>query len=186
MSRAGELNGSSLMDILLHRFLRTFGKCHAAYAPILNRCIDVKPLSERNEALRPRSPFNHRGVHIGCSTIPGAGQGIFTRERIGSEQIICEYEGEVMTTLHLSFMANCRYVGCLSAFHCVRPFADDLGHFANHHFDPARINARFDRHPVSCRLFLTATRDIEPGEEIFVRYSKFHLYIQRWSADIGL
>jgi hypothetical protein len=174
----------SFIDILVRSILRKYGKFYLFYSPILNKIINVESFSHRKNKHSPLKADTPALVYIDHSTIAGAGKGIFSLENFKAGDIICEFEGQVLTTLHCSFMKDSRHIGCLSFFHCIRPFDDEFGHLANHQFDTTKVNAILDKHPFRCKLYLKAINDIAIGDEIFVQYTKYHLCIQPWASNI--
>lgn len=121
-------------------------------------------------------------LEVKKSAIPGAGKGLFAKSLFKRGERIVEYTGEVIT------WAECRrrnekldgigayyfYISdrkCVDAQHC----PDSLARYANDAAGIVRIpgirnNARFEVH--RGRPYIIASKNIKPGEEIFVSYGK--------------
>ena len=139
-------------------------------------------------------PYEKSNIYIKGSTIPGMkfSQGIFVKRRIPRFRLVAVYAGLRMT--HSEYDANYddtpdeshddvhkNLIGLNDDFTIDVPpqltsivdYRSSLGHKANHKFDENEINAEFGKmnHPrfglVKC---IRSTRDIEPGEEIYVHY----------------
>ena len=115
---------------------------------------------------------------IGKSLLPGAGKGLFTKKAISKGTRIVEYKGKVTTWKEVDDdNGKNGYIYYIDRNHVIneRPLTKTFGRYAN---DAAglkkvkglRNNARYVIDEM--RVFIEATRDIEAGEEILVRYGK--------------
>jgi SET domain len=91
-------------------------------------------------------------------------------------QVLCEYVGIVMTTVEAMRCADKSYLMRLGeqAYIDARPCPHILARYINDCINPAGHNVRFDKQPKEGRALVVATRDIYPGEEIFVDYGKWY------------
>lgn len=114
------------------------------------------------------------------STLPGAGKGLFTKENIKKGELVCEYEGELITWKE-AIIRNDKNKGgyvyyisdkvCIDAFHYKKTF----GRYANDAAGLTRIkglrnnSVYFEKKK---KVFIKATRNIPAGSEVFVSYGK--------------
>jgi uncharacterized protein len=119
-----------------------------------------------------------KNLYIKKSTLPQAGKGLFTKEFIPKGTVIVEYIGRISSwkdadhrdgTNAYIYYVNRNYV--IDAFTYKKAFAryanDASGLIKK---DGVRNNARYEKN--GSGVFITATRNIEAGEEIFVAYGK--------------
>jgi len=121
------------------------------------------------------------------STLPGAGKGLFTMRDIRKDEIVCEYEGELITwndAIERNDKGKGGYVyyindkTCIDAFYYKKTF----GRYANDAAGLARIpglrnNAVYDEKKK--KVFIKATRNIPAGSEVFVSYGRAYWNIMR-------
>jgi uncharacterized protein len=121
-------------------------------------------------------------LYIDKSTLPGAGKGLFTKKTIKKDEIICYFSGELIDEEE----AEIRDVGIrghyfvqlasgkiLDTYH-----ASSFGKWVNDAKDKRKNNGKIYTTLSGKRAYISATKTIQPGSEIFVDYGK-----QYW-ADI--
>ena len=110
---------------------------------------------------------------VADSTLPGAGQGLFTLKRIEVDDYLCTYEGSRLSQEDLPrplgpendyIWSNSVGSTIIDAFHYLSCF----GRYANDALYEYKCNAMIVMH--NGKVKLRATRDILPNEEIFVHY----------------
>ncbi|MDZ4668892.1 MAG: SET domain-containing protein [bacterium] len=121
-------------------------------------------------------------LEIKKSHIPGAGKGLFASALFKRGDRVIEYTGDIIT------WAQCKkrnetldgvgaYYFYVSAKKCVdaQNCLDSLARYANDaagfvRIDGIRNNSRFE--VIRGKPFIIASRNIKPGEEVFVSYGK--------------
>lgn len=110
------------------------------------------------------------------STIPGANLGLFAGPKgFLKDTCICEYQGEVLSLTEARKRRERGYLKMVSLnrhIDAVDPTKSSVARYANDNLDPEKINACF--FTLRERVYLRASRDIAPGEEIFVSYGRGH------------
>ena len=110
---------------------------------------------------------------VADSTLPGAGQGLFTLKHIEVDDYLCTYEGSRLSQEDLPrplgpendyIWSNSVGSTIIDAFHYLSCF----GRYANDALYEYQCNAMIVMH--NGKVKLRATRDILPNEEIFVHY----------------
>jgi len=111
-------------------------------------------------------------VEVRPSTLQGAGQGLFALECIEPGEVVGEYVGDVIDSVTKAFrLRDRRYLACTGD---PRVRIDALRHpevvlrYVCHHPRAERRNVRF--RPEGTRVWVEATRRVEPGEELFMDY----------------
>lgn len=121
-------------------------------------------------------------VKVKKSQLPKAGNGLFALKAFRRGDIVCEYEGEIVTWAECerrSDEGHEGYVFFFSKNRCVdayfTPWA--FGRYANDargigRVEGLRNNAQYEikTRNGEKRVFIVATMSIQPGEEIFVHY----------------
>ncbi len=117
-------------------------------------------------------------LYLKKSTLPNAGLGLFTDEPFKKGDTIIEYLGEIITwaeALKRDDKGQGGYVFYVTSKHCIDayPQADSLGKYANDARGFSKIeglknNAEYETRKK--KAYIVATKNIEPGEEIFVWY----------------
>jgi hypothetical protein len=115
-----------------------------------------------------------RGLRITDSTLPGAGDGLFTTKPIKKGAVICEYTGDRVVETD----PNYENPYALEIKERPPTFIDSSktnepgeGRWVNDPRGPGK-NASLDYDEKTKRAVVTALRDIEPGEEILVDYGE--------------
>jgi len=123
-------------------------------------------------------------VYLDTSTIPHAGIGLFTKEKILKNERITDCQGQMINRKEaLGLMRQGKDTHCKSLnFHVVidgyksweetRKDGSGLASFANDGLTKEKNNTKFGTDYLQTTVFLKALRDIEPGEEIFVSYGR--------------
>ncbi|MDB5252342.1 MAG: hypothetical protein JWP27_1511 [Flaviaesturariibacter sp.] len=112
------------------------------------------------------------------STLPGAGNGLFTKKFIPKDTRIVEYKGRITTWKEADHDGGMNfYLFCVKRNHTIdaRPYKKALGRFANDVNGPGKI-AGVRNNSVfvidGLQVFIESTRDIPAGAEVFVDYGK--------------
>ncbi|MBK7964796.1 MAG: SET domain-containing protein-lysine N-methyltransferase [Bacteroidetes bacterium] len=121
-------------------------------------------------------------VKIKTSQLPNAGKGLFALVEFKRGDIVCEYEGEIVTWAECERRSNEGHEGyaffmtnnlCVDAY--FTPWA--FGRYANDARGVGRVNglrnnAQYEikRRDGVQKVFIVATRTIQPGQEVFVHY----------------
>lgn len=121
-------------------------------------------------------------VKINTSQLPNAGKGLFALVEFKRGDIVCEYEGEIVTWAECEKRSQEGHEGyaffmtknrCVDAY--FTPWA--FGRYANDARGVGRVeglknNAQYEikRRDGVQKVFIVATRTIQPGQEVFVHY----------------
>ena len=121
------------------------------------------------------------------STLPNSGKGLFTLKDIRKDQIVCEYEGELITWAEATKRNDKDkggYVYYITAKACIDAFKykKTYGRYANDAAGLTRVaglrnNSTY--HEVKNRVYIKATRNIPAGSEIFVSYGRSYWNIMK-------
>lgn len=117
-------------------------------------------------------------LYVKKSTIPKAGKGLFTDSLIKKNEYIIEYTGDVITwdeVIKRSEAGKGGYVFYISNKKCIDAFdhPESLARYANDARGPVRIKGVRNNAVYAIKKgkgYIQATRNIKPGEEIFVWY----------------
>jgi SET domain-containing protein len=116
-------------------------------------------------------------LEIKTSTIPGAGKGLFTNVFIAKGTRIVEYKGTVTTWNAVKDDPTNAYIYYLKPNHVIdaRDHPKCMARYVNDAKGLTRTkgrnnNAQFSN--VGLHVYIVATKDIQPGEEILVEYGK--------------
>ena len=128
------------------------------------------------------------------SQLPGAGKGLFTNKLIKKGQKIIEYRGEVIDWKeyckrvkedkdgYLVFISRKKCIDAYNTPQYKARYANDAeGLIKNKKF---KNNAEYQI--IGDKVFIIAKRDIQPGEEIFVSYSKDYWDAVKYNIKNGL
>jgi SET domain-containing protein len=128
--------------------------------------------------LPPHKRIDPSRLVIKKSTLPGAGKGLFTRQPISRGELVVEYKGLITTWKKIkdSELFN-PYVYYVNRNHVIDAMGDAeaLGRYANDANGMTKVKGITNNaeYTMSARqVFIKATRDILPGEEILVAYGK--------------
>ena len=124
------------------------------------------------------------------STLPQAGKGLFTRSFIPAGTHIIEYKGRVTTWNEVKEReADNAYIMYVNRDHVSNalPYKKALARYANDAKGVGKIrglrnNAVYAT--VKKRVYIKATRDIKPGEEILVDYGKSYWQTMKENKQI--
>jgi len=116
-------------------------------------------------------------LKIKTSSLPGCGKGLFTRIFIPKGAIITEHTGRISSFKDADDEGSNAYLFYVTRNHVIdaRKQHDSLARYANDARGYKRIegftnNAKYV--VINKRVFITALKDIQPKEEIFVGYGK--------------
>ena len=118
------------------------------------------------------------------SRIPNAGEGLFTTQFCAAGFVLCEYKGARLTGLQLLRTPDWTYVCNYDGSNFWIDTKEHLkvkSRYINDNFDPSKRNLRWVLR--EGRIFLEATRDIFPEEELYVEYGERYWADQKyWDA----
>lgn len=149
---------------------------------------DANGKPKRGPIIVPDAKLDER-TRIAPSRIPGSGNGLFANVKIKEGEIVGELGGELLEEIdierpsaYLAGLPDC-------AFNQIPPYRyldskDHGGHVSRINFAPSRINGQdtnFQNTKITrvCQspwIVFTATRDIEPGEEMWASYGPHYYY----------
>ena len=117
-------------------------------------------------------------LKVKTSTLPGTGKGLFTKQFIPKGTLITEHKGKI-STWHAADHddGNNPYIYYVSRNHVIdaKDHPDSFAHFTNDARGYKKVvgytnNATYIE--MGKRVFIKATKNIQPNEEIFVGYGK--------------
>jgi len=125
------------------------------------------------------------------SLLPGAGKGLFTKKFIKRGSRIVEYKGRISTWREVARKDEDNpFIFFVKRNHVIdaAPYKQAIARFANdangiNKIRGIRNNAEYIQD--GTRIFITAKKDIEPGEEIFVAYGKEYWDAVRYNLRIA-
>ncbi len=130
-------------------------------------------------------------IYIKKSALPGAGKGLFTKIFIPKGSRIVEYKGEILTWKEVGRMEEERngYVFYVNSKHVIDAWnhKDALARYANDAKGIARIagvKSNSEYVVDGKRCFITASRDIPAGSEIFVEYGLEYWKVIRYNIRL--
>ena len=116
-------------------------------------------------------------LYVDKSTIPSAGEGLFTSVDIEKGELVIEYTGEITTWEDVRHDSNNLYIYFVSEEYVInakdRP--EDIARYANDAHGLTRVNGLHNNCKfvnINGRIFIKATKKISAGDEIFVNYGK--------------
>ena len=122
--------------------------------------------------------FLERQLQVKKSQLPGAGQGLFTKIDIQKGSRIVEYKGRLHRWKdikhedghngYLLYINPNAVINAQGTVKLIGRYANDAN--GNVRIDGLRNNSEYVT--VGSRCYITATRPIKKGEEVFVRYGK--------------
>lgn len=132
----------------------------------------------------PSAPYDryaaHRqGLDVRDSLLPGAELGLFAMRAFERGRTITTYHGRVLHLKEVLRLSAAEREAVMSGFG-MDTYVDAgrdmnvLARYVNDPFEPHAVNAEFVRVLPEHRALLVATRDIEPGEEIYASSSTAH------------
>lgn len=135
--------------------------------------------------------YLEKHIYVKKSTLPGAGKGLFTKVFIPKGTRIVEYKGEILTWKEVGKMAEDRngYVFYVNSKHVIDAWnhKNALARYANDargitRIEGVRSNSEYIVHRKRC--YITATRDIPAGSEIFVEYGAEYWQVIRYNIRL--
>lgn len=117
-------------------------------------------------------------LEVRTSTLPNCGRGLFTKTHIPKGARITEYTGKITSWKDADHQdGNNLYIYFINRNHVIDASGkkDSFAHFANDARGITRVpgvnnNAHYE--VVGKRVFVIASKDILPNQEIFVAYGK--------------
>jgi len=111
------------------------------------------------------------------STLPGCGQGLFTKKFISKGTIITEHTGKITTWRAIDFTDHNPYLFYVTRNHIIdaRDQYDSYARFVNDANGHKRVNGFTNNSKyviIDKRVFIIAIKDISAGNEIFISYGK--------------
>ena len=129
-------------------------------------------------------------LKIKTSSLPGCGKGLFTKIFIPRGIIITEHTGAITSFKEADFSDNNPYLFYVTSRHVIDGRKDNStpARYINDAAGPKRItgftnNAQYVI--IDKRVFIKATRDILPGEEIFASYGKEYWQVMKQNCSFG-
>lgn len=133
--------------------------------------------------------ISKKDLEVKRSTIPGAGNGLFTKVFIPKQTLILEYTGIVTTWDKVKDEHHNNYIYYISAEHVINaePVKDSLARYANDAkgltvLPGIKNNCSYKR--FGTRVFVKALRDIPAGSEILVGYGKQYWDTARHNKEV--
>jgi len=110
-------------------------------------------------------------LYLDVAKIPAMGKGVFAKEKINKDELICHAEGRILTLKEAEPLSDFESNHCfdIDSGHvlCPKDFSNlELDWHLNHSCEP---NVGVGKDPVE----VVAMRDIEPGEELTLDYAMF-------------
>lgn len=123
-------------------------------------------------------------LEIKKSQIPNAGMGLYTHQLIKRGEVVVEYKGEVITWAQCQkrndalegvgayyfYISDRKCVDALHTPEALARYANDAAGIVR--IEGYRNNARFE--VIKGKPYIVASRNIKPGEEVFVSYGKVY------------
>jgi uncharacterized protein len=119
-----------------------------------------------------------KNLVIKKSTLPGAGQGLFTRKFIPKGSLISEYKGRISKWKEANNKSgNNNYIYYITRNHVIdaSPYKKSMARYANDARGLQRIKGLSNNSAYvenGLRVYIEAKKDIPPGSEILVDYGK--------------
>jgi SET domain-containing protein len=128
-------------------------------------------------------------LEIKTSNIPGAGKGLFTKVFIAKGTRIVEYKGTVTTWDVVKDDPTNAYIYFVKPNHVIdaRDHPKMMARYVNDAKGLIRTKARTNNAQFKnegLRVYIIATKDIQPGEEIFVEYGRKYWDTVRRNMEI--
>ena len=121
-------------------------------------------------------------LEVKKSKIPGAGKGLFAKEMFKRNDKVIEYTGEIITWkecqkrnealdgvgLYYFYVSDKKCIDAQNVPESLARYANDAAGFVR--LPGFRNNARFE--VIKSKPYIIASRNIKPGDEIYVSYGK--------------
>jgi hypothetical protein len=127
-------------------------------------------------------------LRVRKSQLPGAGKGLFTTQAIEKGTRIVEYKGKISTWKEVDHEDNGN-IYYVNRNHVIdaRPYTKAMARYANDAKGLIRVeglsnNAKYEEDKL--KVYITATRHIPAGAEIFVGYGKEYWDVIRYNRKI--
>lgn len=119
-----------------------------------------------------------KGLYTKKSNLPGAGKGLFTKNFIAKGVVIIEYLGKISswkdadhrdgTNVYIYYLSKHHVIDAFAYKKALARYANDANGFSKK--KDLKNNARYENEGL--KAYIIASKDISPGEEIFVSYGK--------------
>ncbi len=130
-------------------------------------------------------------IYTKKSTLPGAGKGLFTKVFIPKGTRIVEYKGDILTWKQVGKMEEDRngYVFYVNSNHVIDAWnhKNALARYANDARGITRIEGLKSNSEYIVdkkRCFITATKNVPAGSEIFVEYGREYWQVIRYNLRL--
>ena len=116
------------------------------------------------------------GLEVRASRLAGAGSGLFAAREFARGAIVCEYVGAELRTADALKLADKSYLMRLGpqCYVDARQRPEVRARYVNDCRDARAYNLEFIKRPNDRKALVRATRDIAPGEELYVSYGKLY------------
>ena len=135
--------------------------------------------------------YLEKQLYVKKSTLPGAGKGLFTKVFIPKGTRIVEYKGQILTWKEVGKMSEERngYVFYVNSKHVIDAwnYKSALGRYANDAKGITRvegIKSNSEYIVDKKRCYITATKDIPAGTEVFVEYGAEYWQVIRYNLRL--
>jgi len=126
--------------------------------------------------------FVDMSLQVKPSTIPDSGKGLFTKTPIKKGETVVEYTGEIVTWKtcqkrnekqegfggYYFYISEKRCIDAQYDLNALARYANDAAGFSR--IPGIRNNCRYE--VIKNKAYIVASRNIKPGEEIFVAYGR--------------
>jgi|ERR1700722_19411474 len=132
--------------------------------------------------------IDKKNLVVKRSRLAGAGKGLFTKVFIAKRTLIAQYKGRMITWKE--FDADNPFIYSINRKHVIdaRTYKKALARYANdarglHSKNGVRNNSRYIEDGL--KVFIEATKDIQPGEEILVAYGREYWDAIRYNTRLA-
>ena len=154
------------------------------------RCLTVRAVLNKN--LPPHELALDNDLAVRASTIPNAGDGLFYKPHckphnvIHAGSTICFYTGHRHNFLSQKYLQDKSYLLCVSGDILVDPgpVITIKARYINDPLNDQFVNCKFVPQSEQFRCAVVATRDIIPGEELFVSYGEMYWSQQKYVGTV--
>ena len=134
--------------------------------------------------------IDRKDLQVKPSTITGAGKGLFTRVFIPKDTLIIEYEGDILTWNEIKAEFDNDYIYYVNARHVInaRHRKDAIARYINDAEGIKKTKGLSNNciyKTIGDKVYVQATRDIQPRSELFVSYGRGYWETGRLNAEIA-
>jgi uncharacterized protein len=132
----------------------------------------------------PNPKIKDESLYIGKSTLPGAGNGLFTKKIIKKDELICYLTGDLIDEEEAArrdvgtrghYFVQLTSGKILDTYHSTA-----FGKWVNDAKDKRKNNSRIYSTANGTRAYISSTKTILPGAEIFVAYGTQYWAQIKW------